>query len=112
MRVATALAALLACGDSQPLSSPAQPPHRDALADAPAALLESTRDLVTAVVADWTATTATLRRYHREHGSWQLVDTWPGVIGAGGAAWGIGLHGSGAPAGRGGPVQREGGDRS
>ena len=70
---------------------------------------QAARELVTAVVDDWDATRAMLRRYRRDGTGWQLVgDPWPGVVGKSGSAWGIGLHGAGAPAGRGGPIKREG----
>ncbi len=69
--------------------------------------------LVTAIVADWTATTAELRLWQRDGASWKLVrGPWPGVVGGAGTAWGIGLHGNGAPAGRSGPVKHEGDRKS
>ena len=51
-----------------------------------------------------------LRRWERAAGgAWSpLHDAWPGTIGKAGAAWGDGLHGSGAPPGRTGPVKHEG----
>lgn len=68
--------------------------------------------LITGVIADWDATTVTLRRWHRGDHGW-IADgaPWQGVIGKG-AAWGRGLHGDGAPAGRDGAVKREGDRRS
>jgi L,D-peptidoglycan transpeptidase YkuD (ErfK/YbiS/YcfS/YnhG family) len=69
--------------------------------------------LVTAVIDDWSATKATMRHWHREGGAWKPVgEAWPAVIGHAGAAWGDGLHGSGAPAGRTGPVKQEGDGKS
>jgi D-alanyl-D-alanine dipeptidase len=70
--------------------------------------------LVTAIVDDWSSTTATLQLWQRQRGSaWQPVgDAWPGVIGSKGAAWGDGLHGHGAPAGQHGPIKHEGDDTS
>jgi D-alanyl-D-alanine dipeptidase len=73
----------------------------------------STTQLVVAVVPDWNATTAELRLWQRDDAGWRGVgDAWPGVIGAHGAGWGAGLHGVGAPAGRRGPVKREGDGKS
>lgn len=73
----------------------------------------SARQLITAVVDDWTSTRATLRSYRRGDGGWQLEGApWPAVIGKTGAAWGSGLHGAGAPAGRTGPTKREGDAKS
>jgi D-alanyl-D-alanine dipeptidase len=69
----------------------------------------TTTQLVTAVVDDWTTTRATLRAWHREGASWAPIgEAWPAVIGKTGTAWGAGLHGAGPPAGRTGPVKREG----
>jgi len=70
---------------------------------------EAARQLITGITADWTSTTVTLRQWRREGGAW-IADgaSWQGVIGKTGAAWGSGLHGDGAPAGRGGPSKKEG----
>ena len=69
----------------------------------------ATTQLVTAIVDDWSATTATLQLWQRTGSGWTPVgDAWPSVIGSAGAAWGDGLHGRGAPAHRRGPVKREG----
>lgn len=71
------------------------------------------RQLITGVVADWDATRVTLRRWRREDGAWRADgEPWQGVIGKTGAAWGHGLHGAGAPEGRGGPIKREGDGKS
>jgi L,D-peptidoglycan transpeptidase YkuD (ErfK/YbiS/YcfS/YnhG family) len=89
--------ATIAAADAAPVVSP----------------IEGARELVTAVVDDWTATRAELRRYRRDGTAWKPVgEPWPGVIGSAGAAWGIGRHGTGAPSGRTGPVKREGDDKS
>lgn len=70
-------------------------------------------DLLTVVVDDWSATRATLTRYHRGDHGWQRIgEPWPGVIGYTGAAWGSGLHGDGAPSGHPGPRKREGDGKS
>ncbi len=71
--------------------------------------------LVTAIVADWDATDATLRLWSRRDPSagWQPVgEPWPAVVGRAGTGWGAGLHGRGAPAGRPGTVKREGDGKS
>ena len=75
--------------------------------------LESTQ-LLLATVGDWDDVTAELARFERAPGgTWKLIgDAWPAVIGARGSAWGRGLHGRGAPAGRDGPVKREGDGKS
>jgi L,D-peptidoglycan transpeptidase YkuD (ErfK/YbiS/YcfS/YnhG family) len=65
------------------------------------------------VIDDWSSTHATLRLWHRDHDHWQPVgEPWPATIGSAGAAWGAGLHGVGAPAGRTGPVKHEGDRKS
>ncbi len=69
---------------------------------------ESTQ-LVTTVVNGPAATTGVLHAWHRVKGTvvWKDDGGWPVVVGRG-VAWGRGLHGEGAPAGREGPVKREG----
>jgi L,D-peptidoglycan transpeptidase YkuD (ErfK/YbiS/YcfS/YnhG family) len=75
--------------------------------------LDERPQLVTAIIDDWSSTKATLRLWQRDGASWKPVgDAWPAVIGAGGAAWGNGAHGDGAPAGRSGPTKREGDRKS
>ncbi len=72
------------------------------------------RQLVVAVVADWDAVEAELSRWERTDAEspWQRVESsWTGVIGRG-AAWGLGLHGEGPPAGQPGERKREGDGRS
>lgn len=67
------------------------------------------KELVVGVTDDWAATHVTLRRYRWQASKWVAEGrAWQGVVGKTGLAWGAGLHGSGAPAGRGGPVKREG----
>lgn len=71
------------------------------------------KQLITAIVEGWDETRATLRRFRRGAAGWEPEGApWPGVIGKSGAAWGVGLHGTSAPAGRAGPVKREGDGRS
>ena len=117
------LVALAACGRSEPaaIAPPVVTPAADAhLADAapPAAapiIPTTARELVLAIVADWDATAATLRRYRRDSATspWQRVgDPWPGVVGHTGTGWGTGLHGAGKPAGQDGPIKREGDGKS
>lgn len=117
--VAAVLAAALvagACSDRKaappaalPTGAPAQPtPPRPAEAVIGAA----TTQLVTAVIDDWTSTHATLALWRRGATAWERVgEPWPGVVGRTGSAWGIGLHGVGAP-GRAGPVKQEGDGKS
>jgi D-alanyl-D-alanine dipeptidase len=93
---ALALVALFACNQPPP---PAAPPT-------PAKVVAN--DVVTAVIDDWSATHATLTLWHHDERGWRHDKPWQGVIGHAGAAWGIGLHGTGAPAGHAGPVKHEG----
>jgi L,D-peptidoglycan transpeptidase YkuD (ErfK/YbiS/YcfS/YnhG family) len=90
---------LLAC-------SPARSEKREVIpASAP--------QLVTAIVDDWDATHATLQLWKRDGRAWKKDgEAWPGVIGKAGAAWGDGLHGSGAPDGQKGPAKHEGDGKS
>jgi len=77
--------------------------------------IESTKtQLVTVVADDWNRFRTTLRRYERSPGGpWQPVGPpIDSVIGREGYGWGRGVHGSGAPAGRPGPIKREGDGRS
>jgi D-alanyl-D-alanine dipeptidase len=74
----------------------------------------SKTQLVTVVTNDWDRFQATLRRYERAPGqAWKLagapIDV---VLGREGYGWGRGAHGAGAPAGRPGPIKREGDGRS
>jgi D-alanyl-D-alanine dipeptidase len=98
--VCVGLALALGCHGSG--SSPSPSPS-------PTLISISAPELVTAIVDDWSSTHATLRRFRRAGTTWRAVgNPWPGVIGKAGAAWGDGLHGAGAPAGRDGPIKREG----
>ena len=112
------VAFLAACSSAESPSSrsaPLQPGSATARpADAASPISPSTRQLVTAVIPDWDATTAELRLWTRDgDGPWQPAGAaWQGVIGRTGAAWGVGLHGSGAPSGRSGPRKHEGDGKS
>ncbi|MBA2540207.1 MAG: hypothetical protein H0V17_11270 [Deltaproteobacteria bacterium] len=100
---------LAACGHSETTEKPSEPKPGSALR----AIAPDARELVTAIVDDWSATKATLRRFRRDGAAWKPVgDAWPGVVGKSGTAWGSGLHGTGAPAGRDGPLKREGDGKS
>ncbi|MDH3625723.1 MAG: hypothetical protein OEQ49_17795 [Myxococcales bacterium] len=70
--------------------------------------------LVTVVSEDWDRFRVTLRRYERLSGqAWNpLGPAIDAVIGRHGYGWGRGVHGGGPPAGRPGPVKREGDGRS
>ncbi len=77
------------------------------------AIAPTTKQLVTAITADWDATSAELRLWTRAGTAWKQVGTaWRAVIGHTGAAWGVGLHGRGAPVGHAGPIKREGDGKS
>jgi L,D-peptidoglycan transpeptidase YkuD (ErfK/YbiS/YcfS/YnhG family) len=120
------LVALAACGRSEPAAvappvvTPASSIDAAFVPDAvaatkPTVIPASTRELVVAIVADWDAVPATLKRYRRESATtaWQQVgDAWPGVVGHAGTGWGAGIHGAGKPAGQDGPVKREGDGKS
>jgi D-alanyl-D-alanine dipeptidase len=109
--VKLALAGLLsiACGREAPSEQP-RAPIPDA---ASATILADARELIVAIAPDWDATKVTLRRFKRADGTWKQDGAeWPGVIGKSGSAWGSGLHGVGAPAGRSGPIKREGDGKS
>jgi L,D-peptidoglycan transpeptidase YkuD (ErfK/YbiS/YcfS/YnhG family) len=103
--------ALVACrgGDSATVTPPVVVVARVDAATSPIA----SHQLLTAIVPDWTATTAELQLWQRDGAAWHAVgDAWPAVIGNAGAAWGVGLHGTGAPAGRPGPLKHEGDGKS
>lgn len=77
------------------------------------AIPASTKQLVTAITSDWDGIETELRLWTRDGGAWKQVgDAWPGVVGRTGTGWGSGLHGRGAPAGREGPIKREGDGKS
>lgn len=95
-----------------PSTSPVDAPSADA-APSTSPIAATSRQLVTAVIADWQATTATLQRFRRDTGGPWHADgaPWTGVIGQG-AAWGAGLHGDGPPSGQPGATKREGDGRT
>jgi D-alanyl-D-alanine dipeptidase len=70
--------------------------------------------LVRVTSDSWQSMRGTLRRYERQPGrAWKPVgDPMRVVLGHAGYGWGDGLHGSGAPDGRSGPIKREGDGRS
>jgi D-alanyl-D-alanine dipeptidase len=116
VRAALAIAfALAACGRSESRASrePAPPPApaRDA---APEVVIPATtQQLVTVTIADWDATAAELRLWTRDGAHWKPAGpAWQGVVGRTGAAWGVGLHGGGAPENRSGPIKHEGDGKS
>jgi zinc D-Ala-D-Ala dipeptidase len=91
------------------------PAAAEATAPAGSAVVpQAAHQLITGVIADWSATRVTLRRWRRDgDGQAWTADgaPWQGVIGKG-AAWGAGLHGTGAPSGRDGPTKHEGDGKS
>ncbi len=74
----------------------------------------ASRQLIVGVTADWEADDIELARYEREAGgAWTRVgEPWRATIGHAGLAWGVGLHGEGAPDERAGPIKREGDGKS
>ena len=75
---------------------------------------EAVTQLVVVTAAGFDTWRAELQRYERANaGSWRAVGgSLPVVLGRAGYAWGDGVHGSGAPGGRPGPLKREGDGRS
>jgi D-alanyl-D-alanine dipeptidase len=120
MRIAVAalLVVMAACARKSPeaplpASGSAATVSADARSPARPALLHDHQQLITAVIADWNATAATLQLWQRDAGgAWQPDGpSWTGVIGKTGAGWGRGMHGDGAPAGLdGAPVLKAEGD--
>jgi zinc D-Ala-D-Ala dipeptidase len=109
------LALAVIAGCSKSAAPPPAPPPVVVIADAAldATRLVTANQLVTAIVPDWTSTHAELRLWQRDGQVWKLaMGPWQGVVGTSGTAWGIGLHGDGAPAGRSGPMKHEGDGKS
>jgi L,D-peptidoglycan transpeptidase YkuD (ErfK/YbiS/YcfS/YnhG family) len=78
-------------------------------ADTVATPWSNARQLVLVTTADWNADHGTLRTFERSGDHWQVVNAGvPVTIGKAGAAWGIGLQ----PQQAGGPLKREGDNRS
>ena len=79
-------------------------------ADANTLIHPNKTQLVTVVTDDWDRFQATLGRYERSPGQvWKPVGAPIDVVlGREGYGWGRGIHGNGAPAGRRGPIKREG----
>ena len=77
-------------------------------------IAKAVTQLVVVTSSGFEAWRAQLQRYERAvGGSWQVVgEPIDVVLGRSGYAWGNGVHGSGAPEGRSGPVKREGDGRS
>lgn len=98
-----------ACDKSPP---PTIASKRAAAASAPIGAGKT--QLVTVLSEQWNQFRAELRRYERVPGErWKPVGPPIDVVlGREGYAWGRGLHGSGAPKGRPGPIKREGDGRS
>ena len=88
--------------------------HPSTRTDAEGPIAPGKTQLLTVVSEDWDTFHATLRRYERQPGSeWiEVGRPIPVVLGHAGYGWGRGLHGQGAPAGREGPIKREGDGRS
>jgi L,D-peptidoglycan transpeptidase YkuD (ErfK/YbiS/YcfS/YnhG family) len=113
--IARALVACVWLGCSARSEPAAAPPTAPSALDTVAAtpLPAAATQLVLVTAVGWDETRATLRRYEREGTGWRAVGgEVPAVLGRTGLAWGRGLHGDGAPAGRGGPVKKEGDGRS
>jgi L,D-peptidoglycan transpeptidase YkuD (ErfK/YbiS/YcfS/YnhG family) len=105
--VLTLVLALVAACDQKAATPPAAS-ATSALAPRGFTIPKQTKQLVTAVVDDWTTTHARLALWQRTPSGWQRVgDDWPAVIGKSGSGWGIGI----AP-NREGPTKKEGDGKS
>lgn len=102
------VALLAACGHSETAEVKQPPPEPSRVR----AIAPDAKELVIGIVDDWNATKVSLRRFRRDAGWKQVGESWQGVVGRAGTAWGRGLHGTGAPAGRDGPIKREGDGKS
>ncbi len=104
---------LAACSSRDPKPSVEAPPVVPARVASQSPIPRATTQLITAIVDDWGSSTVIMQHWERDGAGWmQIGRRWAGVIGKTGAAWGIGLHGVGAPSGREGPVKREGDGKS
>jgi zinc D-Ala-D-Ala dipeptidase len=119
VKLALALVVILtACSEKKPTSTANAPaaalPLPQIRPGAATVIPAATKQLVTAVTDSWTSTHATMQRWTRtEGGAWTATGApWPAVLGKTGSAWGAGIHGVGAPAGREGIVKQEGDGKS
>jgi L,D-peptidoglycan transpeptidase YkuD (ErfK/YbiS/YcfS/YnhG family) len=97
---------------SAPAAALPLPPSPPASTDKPV-IPATTRQLITAITDSWTSTHATMQLWTRtEGGPWTAASTgpWPVVLGRAGTGWGSGIHG--APPVTGGPVKKEGDNKS
>ena len=99
-----------------PSPEPSRPVAADAAAPAPAAgpIPATSRVLITSISRSWDTieTELTLWRRDAPTAPWRTERKWPATLGRTGLAWGDGLHGTGTPSGRQGPVKREGDGKS
>lgn len=113
-----ALGLALGCSEKKPTPAAMAPPAALPLPQQPPStktlIPQTTKQLVTAITDSWTSTHAQLQRWERtETGAWTAIGApWPAVIGKTGSAWGAGIHGTGAVAGRDGPLKKEGDGKS
>lgn len=103
MKAALLLLALIACSDRK---SPPPAASTSVAVEKQLVIPKATKQLVIAVIDDWSSTHARVSLWQRK-AAWQKLDEWPATIGKSGAAWGIGLH---PP--RTGPLKREGDGKS
>lgn len=109
VRAALVFLAVVACSDRKA----APPPASLTKPSSPqiATMTDKAKHVVTAVVDDWNATSATMRLWERSNRGWTpLGSSWPAVVGRTGTAWGIGVHGETPP--REGPIKKEGDGKS
>ncbi|MEM8608100.1 MAG: L,D-transpeptidase family protein [Myxococcota bacterium] len=105
-----AMAVLLSVG----CHSSALTPKPDGAGEVTSPIDDEITQLIAVTIDQWGDFQGTLRRYERApEGAWfEVAEPIAVVIGREGYGWGRGLHGAGAPAGRPGPVKREGDGRS
>jgi L,D-peptidoglycan transpeptidase YkuD (ErfK/YbiS/YcfS/YnhG family) len=115
IRALLLLAVLVACDRKA-----AQPPAAATSEAVPKGFVipKQTKQLVTAVVDDWSSTHARVTLWQRTISGWEPIgDQWPAVIGKAGSGWGIGVFPAGRsesdplhlrPPGREGPTKKEG----
>jgi D-alanyl-D-alanine dipeptidase len=97
------LAVVTAC-DRKTAQPPAAATSEAVKAKSGFTIPKQTKQLVTAVVADWTSTSAQLTLWQRTTSGWErMIEPWPAVIGKAGTAWGIGTSPT-----REGPLKKEG----